>query len=131
MPRRTSFVLLSVLTAAAVACGPSEPLKVNAVQLGRSLNTDNSVGNHTTQFKPSDTIYVSILNEEPGYGTLGVRWTYFGRVISEPTQDVSYRGAAATEFHLNNPSGFPPGDYKVEVLLNGQLVESRPFRVEK
>jgi hypothetical protein len=126
----TPIVLILALAATA-ACGPSEPLRVSAVQLGRSLNTDNSVGNHTTQFKPGDTIYVSILTPEAGYGTLGVRWTYFGRVVSEPTQEVSYRGAAATEFHLNNSSGFPPGDYKVEVFLNGQPVETRDFRVEK
>jgi hypothetical protein len=131
MCRRLPASLLVVTLACAIACGPSEPLRITSVQLGRSLNTDNSVGNHTTQFKPADTIYVAILNEEPGFGTLGVRWTYYGRVVSEPTKEVSYRGPAATEFHLNNSSGFPPGDYKVEVFLNGQPVESREFRVEK
>ena len=114
-----------------IGCGPSEPLRVDSIQLGRSLNTDNSVGNHTVQFKPLDTIYVSILTPEAGYATLGVRWTYFGRVISEPSKEVSYKGPAATEFHIQNNSGFPPGDYKVEVLLNGQPAGARDFRVEK
>ena len=126
---RLPFVAIAF--AIMVGCGPSEPLRVSSIQLGRSLNSDNSVGNHTTQFKSGDTIYVSVLTPEPGYGTIGVRWTYAGRVISEPTQEVSYRGPASTEFHINNSSGFPPGDYKVEVFLNGQPVGERPFRVDK
>ena len=114
-----------------MGCGPSEPLRVDTIQLGRSLNPDNSVANHTTQFQPLDTMYVSILTTERGRGTLGVRWTYRGRVVSEPSKEVVYRGPAATEFHIQNSSGFPPGEYSVEVFLDGQPVGKRDFRVEK
>jgi hypothetical protein len=120
-----------VLLAALAACGPRDPLRVESFQLGRSLNPDNSVASHTTSFKPEDTMYVSILSPEPGYGTLGVRWMYEGRVVDEPNRDVKYRGPAATEFHLVNSSGFPPGNYSVEVFLNGESVGKREFRVEK
>src|SRR5687767_13184931 len=113
------------------ACGPSEPIRVETIQLGRSLNADNSVGNHTLTFKPDDTFYVSLLTPAAGYGTLGVRWTYYGREISAPTKEVSYRGPAATEFHLQNNSGFPPGDYKVEVFVNGEPAGERSFRVDR
>jgi hypothetical protein len=43
---------------------------------------------------------------------------------------VSYKGPASTEFHLQNTSGFPPGDYSVEIFLDDKSVGSRPFRVE-
>jgi hypothetical protein len=113
-----------------VSCGPSEPLKVSTLQLGRSLNPDNSVGNHTTRFKPDDTVYVSILSDEPGYGTITVRWLLHGQRISEAAREVSYTRAAATEFHLQNSGGFPVGSYRVDVLINGQPAGSREFRVE-
>ena len=122
-------VTLGVIGAA--ACGPTEPLQVETIQLGRSLNPDNSVANHTTQFKPLDTMYVSILTPARGRGTIGVRWTYRGQVVSEPSREVVYRGPASTEFHIQNSSGFPDGDYSVEVFLNGQSVGKRDYRVEK
>ena len=101
-------VPILLLTAALAACGPTEALRVETIQLGRSLNPDNSVAGHTTTFKPLDTMYVSVLTPEKGRGTIGVRWMYEGRLVGEPSQDVVYRGAAATEFHIQNSSGFPP-----------------------
>ena len=115
------FVLL-VLT----GCGSD--LRVTTIQVGRSVNADNTVASHTTTFKPSETVYVSVHTSGTGNGTLAVRWTYAGRVVGEPKKDV--RGAAATEFHLQNAGGFPVGDYSVEAFLNGQSAGVKEFRVE-
>lgn len=121
-----------VVALSLVGCSPDAPLKIDTIQVGRSLNPDNSVANHTTQFKADDTtIYLSVLTPEAGAGTLAVRWTYGGRVISEPSKEVSYNGPAATEFHIVNSGGFPAGDYTVEVMLNGQPAGSRNFRVDR
>jgi len=128
---RVYATLVVIALAALVGCRPDAPLRVGTIQLGRSLNPDNSVANHTTQFKPDDPFYVSILTPEAGSGTIGVRWTYGGRVIDEPKKDVSYNSDAATEFHLINPGGFPAGDYKVEIFLDGEAAGSRSFRVDK
>jgi hypothetical protein len=130
MPVRTALLALAMGLVAS-ACGPQGPLRVDTIQLGRSLNPDNSVGTHTSTFKPLDTMYVSILTAEKGRGTIGVKWTYAGRIVSEPTKEVSYRGPAATEFHIQNSSGFPPGSYAVEVFLDGQSVAKRDYRVEQ
>ena len=89
------------------ACRPSGPLRVTTIQTGRSLNSDKSVGNHTTRFKPDDTMFVSVLTDGPGSGTIGVRWLFSGRLVSEESKEVSYRDHAATEFHIQNSSGFP------------------------
>ena len=113
------------------ACRPSEPLRVTTIQTGRSLNSDKSVGNHTTRFKPDDTMFASVLTDGPGTGTIGVRWRFAGRLVSEETREVSYRDHAATEFHIQNSSGFPPGDYSVEILVDGQSFATRTLRVEK
>jgi hypothetical protein len=44
---------------------------------------------------------------------------------------VSYTDVAATEFHLQTAAPLPPGDYVVEVFMNGQSAGTRPFRVLK
>ena len=118
--------------AAASACGPSEPIKVTTIQLGRSLNSDDSVNQHTTTFKPNDTVYVSAINEAAGAGTIAVRWVFAGQTVTQESKEVSFNREGATQFRMPPPSaGFPPGDYRVEVEVNGQRAGVREFRVVK
>jgi hypothetical protein len=127
-------VLAIVLVAsvlAAAACQPGGPLRVTTIQTGRSLNSDKSVGNHTTRFKPDDTMFVSVLTDGPGAGMITARWRYAGRLVSEESRDVSYRDHAATEFHIQNSSGFPPGEYSVEIVVDGNSFATRTLRVDK
>jgi hypothetical protein len=120
--------IAACLTSLAVAC--SGNLTARSIQVGKTLNSDNSVGTITTAFKPNDTIYASILTEGSGTGTFGAKFSYGGRVIAEPERRVSMRGSGATEFHIEYSGGFPPGDYDIELFLNGQSVGTRRVRVE-
>jgi hypothetical protein len=131
MVRKKLLGALVGVVLVAAACRPSGPLQLATIQTGKSLNSDNSVGTHTTRFRPDDTMFVSVLTKGPGAGKIAVRWTYSGRAVSEDSRDVAYRDSAATEFHIKNPSGFPAGDYAVEVLIDGKPVGTRPLKVEK
>jgi hypothetical protein len=124
-------VVLVASVLAAAACQPGGPLRVTTIQTGRSLNSDKSVGNHTTRFKPDDTMFVSVLTDGPGAGMITARWRYAGRLVSEESRDVSYRDHAATEFHIQNSSGFPPGEYSVEIVVDGNSFATRTLRVDK
>lgn len=133
--RQSRRVVLAIMLVASVlaatGCRPSGPLRVTTIQTGRSLNSDKSVGNHTTRFKPDDTMFVSVLTDGPGSGAIMARWRYAGRLVSEESRDVSYRDHAATEFHIQNSSGFPPGEYSVEILVDGNSFATRTLRVDK
>jgi hypothetical protein len=120
---RLAAVLM--LLVVAIACGSD--LHVTTVQLGRSLNADDTVATHTTRFTPNETIYVSVVVAGAGSGTVSVRWSYMDRVVGEPKKEIS--SAGATEFHLQNAGGFPPGEYTVEAFLNGVSAEKRTFQV--
>jgi hypothetical protein len=124
---------LAVTCALSVAaCGPSEPLKVSTVQLGRSLNSDDSIAAHTTSFHSNDTIYAAVINDSAGAGTVSARWVYAGQTVSEETKQVRFTREGATEFHLRSPSaGFPSGEYRVEFQVDGKPAGARAFRVEK
>jgi hypothetical protein len=113
------------------ACRSNAPLQVSTIQVGRAISSDNQVGSHTTVFRPDDTIYVSVLTTDTGSGTIGVKWLFGDRLISEPSREVSYKGAAATEFHIQNSGGFPEGKYSVEAFVDGASVGKRTFSVEK
>ena len=122
-------VLIAIAAALLTGCKPSEPLVVQTIQTGRSLNSDNSVGTHTTRFKPTDTMYVAVLTGR-GSGTIEARWSISGRVINEAKKDVSTIEPAATAFRFQAADGFRVGDYTVEILVDGKSVGTRNLRVE-
>ena len=116
---------------AAAGCRSDAPLKLDTIQVGRALSSDNRIGQHTITFRPDDTIFVSVLTTDTGSGTIGVKWMFGDRVISEPSKAVSYKGAAATEFHIQNSGGFPEGKYSVEAFIDGVSVGRRNFTVTR
>jgi archaellum component FlaG (FlaF/FlaG flagellin family) len=124
---RARLPLVGAALVFAAAC--SGPLELANIQVGRSLNQDRSIASITTLFKPSETVYVSVQTKAAGKGVVGVKWKFGSQVIDEPTKPVSYDGPASTEFHMQNSGGFPPGDYSVEVFIDGVQVGSRNFKV--
>ena len=97
--------------------------------MGRGLNADKTVSGFTTSFKPTDTIYAAVLTDGAGSGKVKARWLYRPRRQRAGT-GCTYQGPASTEFHMQNTNGFPPGEYTVELFLDGKAVGSRSFRVE-
>jgi hypothetical protein len=126
--RHGRAAVLGVLVLTIAGC--SQPLHVSTLQVGSKLNGDNTVGTHTTRFKPDDKIYAAVLTDATGSSTIAARWTYNGQMVSEEERKVTYKGAGATAFEFKSASAFPVGDYKVDILVDGQPVASREFRVE-
>ena len=128
--RKLTVILPAILFLCLIGCGSNQPLQITALQLGRTVNSDHTVGGFTTTFTPEDSIYLAVLTGGAGSGTIRVRWKYGEHVIDEPKKQVSYNQAAATDFRLQSPGGFPRGDYTAEVFIDDQPVGTRPFHVE-
>ena len=121
--------MIVVLLAIGVGgCRP--PLHLGTLQLGSRLNGDNTIGTHTTRFKPDDRIFAAVLTDQTGASTIAARWTYNGQMVSEEARKVAYKGPGATAFEFKSATAFPVGDYKVDILIDGRPVTSRDFRVE-
>jgi hypothetical protein len=113
------------------AAPASTPVAVTSVNLGKSVGPDKRVTSETTTFGPRDTVYASVATSGNAGGTLAARWTFQdGQVVDETSQTVGATGPAVTEFHVSKPSGWPAGNYKVEVMLNGAPAQSKEFRVQ-
>ena len=123
-------VVMAIAALSGVACSPSEPLKVSAIQTGKSLNSDNSIATHAASFRPNDTMYVAVLTDARGAGTLTVQWKLGSTVVHEVTREVEYNDQAATDFRFQAADAFPVGTYTVEVLLDGKPVGERTVKVE-
>ena len=120
--------LLIVMVLGVIGCRP--PLHVSTLQLGSRLNGDNTVATHTTRFKTDDRIFAAVLTDQTGASTIAAHWSFNNQMVSEEERKVSYKGSGATAFEFKSAGGFLVGDYKVDILVDGQPVASRDFRVE-
>ncbi|GAB3387811.1 hypothetical protein [Lysobacter fragariae] len=110
---------------------------VTGVDLGNTIGADMKVGMPAATFAPKDTIYASIATTTSDAaasvpGKLSVKWTHVdsNQTVNEESRDVTFTGVGSTEFHIAKPDGWPTGKYKVEVSLNGAVVQSRDFEVK-
>jgi len=85
-----------------------------------------------TVFAPKDTIYASVETMGPGHATLTARWLDpAGRTVHEDSKELDAMGPATTAFMISQPDGFPEGNYKIDISLDGRAVASKDFSVKK
>ena len=98
---RSGYRLIVVLAAVLTSGCFDQPLRVDTIQVGRSLNVDQSIATLSTSFKPNDTVYVSILTTARGSGAIRARWFYGTQQLSEREKRVKFQGAGATAFNIS------------------------------
>ena len=107
-------------------------VRVTQVELGNAIGPDKRVTAVTSEFRPNDTIYATIVTEGTApNATLVARWTFEdGQTVEESTQTITPSGTAVSEFHVSKPTGWPVGKYRVEILVNGVSAETKEFEVK-
>ena len=110
---------------------------VTAVDLGNAVGADMRVTAPMSSFAPKDTIYaaVSTASSDPAAsvpGKLGAKRTHVdsSQTVHEETRDINFTGSGVTDFQISKPDGWPTGKYKVEVSLDGTVVQTREFDVK-
>jgi hypothetical protein len=108
------------------------PVAVASVDLGSAVGPDQKITTATTAFAPKDTIYAAVSTTgAAANAVLNAKWTYQdGQTVNESNQTIAPSGPAVTSFHISKPDGWPAGNYKVEISLNGQSVASKDFSVK-
>jgi len=109
---------------------------VNSVDLGNAVGADMRVTAPMSTFSPKDTIYaaVSTGTSDPAAsvpGKLGAKWTHVdsNQTVHEESKDLTLAGDGVTDFQISKPDGWPTGKYKVEIMLDGTVVQTREFEV--
>ena len=110
---------------------------VNSVDLGNAVGADMRVTAPMTSFAPKDTIIAAVATgtSDPAAsvaGKLGAKWTHVDSspVVHEETKDITFAGDNVTDFQISKPDGWPTGKYKVEISLDGAVVQTREFEVK-
>lgn len=150
--RKSGYGLLAVaivLGLAAVGCKKKETTVVSAppyeappaaapamarverITVAKAVNSDDSPGETAVAFGRNDTVYVSMWTADAPVGTeITARW--FGSDGQQITEDkivTDRAGDGYTSFHAANTSGWTPGTYRVEILVNGAPAGSTTFTV--
>ena len=120
--------------ASAPAPAPAAPAEVAvaSVDLGSAVGPDQKVTTPTTTFGPKDTIYAAVSTTgSSSNATLAAKWSYQdGQTVNDSSQTIAPNGPAVTTFHISKPDGWPAGNYKVEISLNGKVASSKDFTVQ-
>jgi hypothetical protein len=141
MKSRVSISVVAALVLAGLACGKKEelpppppptvataaptaipPVAVSTVTLGNAIGEDKKVTAPAETFGPKDTIYASVETTGQGAAKLRALWTFVKgektAKVDETTIEVNTTAPMVNEFHVSKPSGWPAGDYKVEIFLD-------------
>ena len=97
------------------------PVGVSAVTLGKAVGADKKVSAPADVFGARDTIYASVETTGTGHAKLRALWSFVkgektAKVV-ETTIEFDSSAPETNEFHISKPSGWPKGDYRVEIFL--------------
>jgi len=106
------------------------PTTVTTVDLGNAVGADNRVAAPLTSFAKKDTIHASVATDGGSAGNLNAKWTFQdGQVVHTEDKAIA-AGPQVTDFQISKPDGWPVGKYKLEVSLDGAVVQTREFDVK-
>jgi hypothetical protein len=136
--RNKYMVLLAVLALliSSLAC---EALSTELSLTNLRLAFDEDGKNVTATFSPTDVFYaVADLKNAPQGTTLEAKWTAVNATDTEPNLEFQTQNLDITEesftgtiyFQLSNDEGWPTGQYKVDLYLNGALAQTAEFNVQ-
>lgn len=105
---------------------------VSSVEIGSSVDANNEVRASDTTFAPKGNIYASVETIGGVRATLAAKWIYNGdQTVHEDSKMLDPMGTQTTAFMISTLDGFPAGNHKVEISLDGKPVASKDFMVKK
>ena len=111
---------------------PAAAVSVTDLSLGKSVGADKKVQTPTDTFSPKDTIFASVSTDGSApAAVIAVKWTFGdGQIVKEDSKSIAPTGPTTTEFSIQKPTGWPKGNYKVDVTVDGKAGPSKTFKVQ-
>ena len=129
------FAVLSLVVSSLACAALSTELGLTNLRMA----FDQDGNNVTTTFAPTDIFYaVADLANAPQGTKVDAKWTAVNAADTEPNLEFQTQTLDITEesfsgtiyFQLSNDEGWPTGQYKVDLYLNGTLAQTAEFSVQ-
>lgn len=120
--------------ASATVATPDLAPHITGVDLGNALGPDQRVLRPLLAFAPGDTLYASVAyagRDLTAAHRVGVKWS-FGpteQPVLAESKMLAFTAPGVTAFALRKPDGWPAGIYRLQVLLDGALAQTRQFEI--
>ena len=110
---------------------------VTSVDLGKAAGADMKITAPTSSFATKDKIIAAVATHVGDAmatvpAKVGAKWTHVdsSQTVNEEARDVQLKGDQTWDFEITNSNPWPTGKYRVEVMLDGKVVQSRDFEVK-
>lgn len=106
---------------------------VTTLTMASKVDGGNNPANSTTTFAKTDTIWAVADLTGTATGTpVESRWfhTTSNQQINSNTVTTTSAGEHRLPFFISKPDGWPTGDYRVDILINGSVMKSSTFQVQ-
>jgi hypothetical protein len=106
--------------------------KIFSVLLGSAVDEGHVVIVDTRQLAANQPIYASVLSICAHQGLkLSADWIApDGHSFAKSEQPIVPDSDLATTFKVENPTGWPAGDYQLRIAINGHTVNTEAFTVQ-
>jgi hypothetical protein len=106
--------------------------KIVSVMMGTCVDEGHVVLADTRQLTATQPIYASVLSIGAHQGLkLSADWIApDGSSFAKSEQPIVPDSDLATTFKVENPAGWPAGDYQLRIAINGHTVRTESFTVQ-
>lgn len=110
---------------------------VTSVDLGNAAGADMKIAAPMSTFATKDKIIAAVSTHVSDAAAtvpakVGAKWTHVdsNQTVNEEARDVQLKGDQTWDFEITNSNPWPAGKYRVEVMLDGNVVQTRDFEVK-
>ena len=136
---KNKYVILMAVLALAISSLACEALSTELSLTNLRMAHDQDGNSVTTTFAPGDIFYaIADLKNAPQGTKVDAKWTAVNAADTEPNLEFQTQTLDITEdsfsgkiyFQLSNDQGWPAGQYKVDLYLDGTLAQTAEFSVQ-
>ncbi|MBS0516261.1 MAG: hypothetical protein JSS16_12410 [Proteobacteria bacterium] len=118
--------------APAPAPAPAAPAQVNSVVLGNAVDASGKISAPVGSFATKDTIYatVALTTTVPNLA-VNLRWKFQdGQTVADNAKTIAEPSTGTIDDKLTKASGWPVGNYTLEVVSDGKTLSTTSFQVK-